>query len=83
MQKIAQTTGGEYFRAREPAELAGIYQLLDQLEPVEQETVSYRPRQALGYVPLLLALLLSFRWRCGRCWRSVSWRSSGAPQEAR
>ena len=44
----------------QPDELATIYQLLDQLEPVEQALVSYRPRQALGYVPLVLALLVSF-----------------------
>ena len=60
LQEIARLTGGQYFRARNPQELATIYQLMDQLEPVEQETVSYRPRQALGYLPLLLALLLSF-----------------------
>jgi Ca-activated chloride channel family protein len=60
LQEIARITGGHYFRARNPAELAQIYQLLDQLEPVEQEAVTYRPRQALGYIPLLLALLLSF-----------------------
>lgn len=83
LQKIAQTTGGQYFRARDPAELAGIYQLLDQLEPVEQATVSYRPRQALGYVPLLLALLLSFALALRPLLRSASWRNSGAPQEAR
>jgi Ca-activated chloride channel family protein len=83
LQKIAQTTGGQYFRARDPAELAGIYQLLDQLEPVEQAPVSYRPRQALGYVPLLLALLLSFALALRQLLRSASWRSRGAPQEAR
>jgi Ca-activated chloride channel family protein len=83
LQKIAQTTGAQYFRARDPAELAGIYQLLDQLEPVEQATVSYRPRQALGYVPLLLALLLSFALALRPLLRSANWRSSGAPQEAR
>ncbi|MGL4565180.1 MAG: BatB protein, partial [Halioglobus sp.] len=83
LQKIAQTTGGQYFRARDPADLAGIYQLLDQLEPVEQEPVSYRPRQALGYVPLLLALLLSFALALRPLLRSASWRGSGAPQEAR
>ena len=83
LQKIAQTTGGQYFRARDPAELAGIYQLLDQLEPVEQATVSYRPRQALGYVPLLLALLLSFALALRQLLRNTSWRSSGGPQEAR
>ncbi len=60
LQQIARLTGGQYFRARNPQELARIYALLDQLEPVEQDSVSYRPRQALGYLPLLLALGLSF-----------------------
>lgn len=60
LTEIARLTGGEYFRARNPQELVNIYRLLDELEPVEQETTLYRPRQALGYVPLLGALLLSF-----------------------
>jgi len=60
LQEIANSTGGRYFRARDPQELAGIYQLLDELEPIEQESATYRPRQALGHWPLLLALLLSF-----------------------
>lgn len=60
LQEIAGMTGGRYFRARDPQELAGIYQLLDELEPIEQEAATYRPRQALGHWPLLLALLLSF-----------------------
>ena len=37
LQEIANLTGGQYFRARDPQELATIYQLLDQLEPVEQD----------------------------------------------
>jgi len=60
LQKIAQLTGGQYFRARNPQELLNIYQLLDQFEPVEQQSATYRPRQALGYLPLGGALLLSF-----------------------
>lgn len=72
LQEIAQLTGGQYFRARNPQELATIYELLDQLEPVEQEVASYRPRQALGYLPLLLALLLSFGLALRHCWRSIS-----------
>ncbi|MCB1842930.1 MAG: VWA domain-containing protein, partial [Halioglobus sp.] len=47
LKSIAQLTGGSYFRARNPRELAAIYQLLDELEPVEQSTSLYRPRQAL------------------------------------
>lgn len=73
LQEIAQITGGQYFRARNPGELAGIYQLLDQLEPVEQDAATYRPRQALGYLPLLLALLLSFGLALRHAWLSSRW----------
>lgn len=77
LQEIAKLTGGQYFRARNPQELSAIYQLLDQLEPVEQETVTYRPRQALGYLPLLIALLLSFGLALRHIWRSGNWRDDG------
>ncbi|MAT93185.1 MAG: BatB protein [Halioglobus sp.] len=60
LQQIAQLTGGSYFRARNPGELTAIYAMLDELEPVEHESSVYRPRQALGYLPLLCALLASF-----------------------
>ena len=56
---IAETTGGKYFRARNTDELEKIYQLLDELEPVEQETQSYRPVMALFYWPLGIALLIA------------------------
>jgi Ca-activated chloride channel family protein len=82
LQKIADTTGGKYFRARNPGELATIYQLLDQLEPVEQATVTYRPRQSLGYLPLLLALLLSFALALRYLLRTGGWRRQSAMQEA-
>lgn len=68
LQEIARLTGGQYFRARNPQELANIYRLMDELEPVEQEAAIYRPRQALGYVPLLGALLLSFALALRRLW---------------
>lgn len=57
--RIAEQTGGRYFRARDPAELSGIYQLLDQLEPIEQDRGIYRPRQSLLHWPLALAMLLT------------------------
>lgn len=58
LEFIASTTGGQYFRARDPAELAQIYRVLDQLEPVPED-VSYRPQQALFYWPLGLSLAFS------------------------
>ena len=60
LKDIARLTGGQYFRARNPQDLANIYALVNQLEPVEQEAETYRPRQALGYIPLVVALSMSF-----------------------
>lgn len=59
---IAETTGGRYFRARNPEELAGIYNLLDSLEPVEDKSQTYRPERALFFWPLGAAMLLSLAW---------------------
>jgi Ca-activated chloride channel family protein len=56
---IAQLTGGRYFRARSAEDLAGIYQLLDELEPVELETETFRPQQVLYFWPLGFAFILS------------------------
>jgi Ca-activated chloride channel family protein len=65
---IAQTTGGQYFRARDPEELASIYQLLQQLEPLEIDTALYRPQQSLTAIPLLIAVVLSFALVLRQLW---------------
>ncbi len=57
--KIAETTGGRYFRARNSDELNNIYLLLDKLEPVEKDKQFFRPRRDLFYWPLAAALVLS------------------------
>lgn len=59
LQSIADTTGGKYFRARDINELNKIYALIDQLEPIEQESQSFRPIQALYFWPLSLAFILA------------------------
>ena len=82
LQEIARLTGGEYFRARNPQELVTIYQLLDELEPVEQETTLYRPRQALGYLPLLGALFLSFLLALRHCSAVFDWRGASPVTES-
>ncbi len=59
LHKIAEITGGQYFRAYSTADLVKIYSLLDQLEPVEKEVKSYRPIKALFYIPLSASLVLA------------------------
>jgi Ca-activated chloride channel family protein len=79
LRTIADSTGGRYFRARDPAELATIYQTLDQLEPVAGPAESYRPERSLFHWPLGAALLLSFAAALASAWprrgtgRSQSW----------
>lgn len=62
LQQIAAMTGGRYFRARDPEELVAIYELLDQLEPVGEESRTFRPESSLFYWPLGIALALSLAW---------------------
>lgn len=56
---IAESTGGQYFRARDASELENIYKEIDKTEPIEQEQEWLRPSQSLFMYPLALALLLS------------------------
>lgn len=58
LTELASETGGRYFRARNLQELAEIYQLLDQLEPIERDQLNYRPQQSLLHWPLASALVL-------------------------
>ena len=59
LQAVADATGGEFFRARDTAELAGIYAELDRLEPAAHEAEPLRPRSELYPWPLAVALLLA------------------------
>lgn len=56
LTELASETGGRYFRARDLNELSQIYQLLNQLEPIERDQLNYRPQQSLLHWPLALAL---------------------------
>ena len=58
LQAIADKTSGRYFRARDIEELESIYNLLDELEPVEKDIQSHRPQTTLFHWPLALSLLL-------------------------
>ena len=73
LSKIAEKTGGHYFRAHDTQELNKIYELLDVLEPIEADVYRFRPRKALYSWPLSVAfviasllLLLKLRGRIGR-----------------
>lgn len=58
LRQIAKLTGGEYFRANNLQELNQIYQVLDQLEPINQDEQFFRPQVSLYFWPLLIGGLL-------------------------
>jgi len=59
LRKVAQITGGRYFRAYNTDDLQNIYAILDELEPVEKDVRSYRPIKTLYYVPLTASLIFA------------------------
>ena len=60
LQKMADITGGHYFRARDSKELEQIYDMIDQLEPTEKDPEIFRPQINVYFWPLAAALLISF-----------------------
>jgi Ca-activated chloride channel family protein len=59
LQSIADQTGGRYFRARDAKGLERIYEILDELEPVESDVEIIRPVDELFFWPMGLAYVLA------------------------
>ena len=72
---MAEKTGGKFFRARDTAELAGIYREIDELEPIADNEETLRPIDEIYFQPLAAAMLLAafaLAWPWLRA-RSFSW----------
>ncbi len=69
LTQMAKATGGQYFRARDSADLARVYRAIDQLEPVADTSQSLRPIDEWYWLPLIACLALGTlafipaRWR--------------------
>jgi Ca-activated chloride channel family protein len=59
LKDVAAKTGGGFYRALDREQLAGIYRTLDEIETRRIETVSFRPKTDLYWMPLAAAMLLS------------------------
>lgn len=59
LTSMAESTGGKFFRARDTAELAGIYREINQLEPVADKAETLRPVDELYWLPMAMAMLLA------------------------
>ena len=83
LSEIADMTGGRAFRARDTAELAGIYAEIDRLEPVTSPGPQLRPRIERYPLPLAAALALAvlalLPWRR---WRAIRRRAPAMTETA-
>jgi Ca-activated chloride channel homolog len=59
LQDVAGTTGGGYYRAMDREQLADIYRRLDEIETRKVDTVTFRPKTDLFWVPLAAMTVLS------------------------
>ena len=77
LTRIAEMTGGRYFRARDTAGLQDIYRLVDELEPVEEPESGFRPVRSLFHVPLAGAFGLAAVLALASLFRQVRLRLAG------
>ncbi len=59
LRDVAATTKGRFYRANDRADLAQIYDELDQVDTNEVETISHRPRRDLFQWPLAVTVVVS------------------------
>lgn len=79
LQKIAQITGGHYFRARDGQGLAAIYDDIERMEPSAGEPRYLTPTVSLFQWPLGLALLASLALGAALAWPRRWRRRAEAP----
>ncbi|NOC44607.1 VWA domain-containing protein [Ruegeria sp. HKCCD7559] len=75
LKDIADRTGGEYFFADDATALEQTYARIDSQNPRMVETQSYRPKQSLAHIPLLIALIVIM---VSMTWFHFSQRHQGA-----
>jgi len=68
IQRVSEVTDGQYFQALDRQEVAAAYQAIGELEPELYESISFRPRQSLHWVPVGLVLILYSLYHIWRIW---------------
>jgi len=72
LQRVSELTGGRYFQALDREQLADAYRAIAALEPELYETISFRPRQSLHWLPISIALSLYLLYHSVGAWQT--WR---------
>jgi Ca-activated chloride channel family protein len=68
IERVSAVTGGQNFTALNREELLDAYRAIGELEPELYETISFRPKLSLHYVPIALALSLYWIYHLWGAW---------------
>ena len=74
IERVSEVTGGRDFQALDRAQLAKASRIIAELEPELYETISFRPKQSLHWVPVAVAVLaywLFHSWGAFTTWRRI------------
>ncbi len=74
IERVSAVTGGTNFTALNREELLDAYRAIGELEPELYETISFRPKLSLHYVPVALAVGLYWLYHVWGAWGV--WRAS-------
>jgi Ca-activated chloride channel family protein len=78
--RVSEITGGQVFQALDQQALQRAYRAIGELEPEMYESISFRPRESLHWLPICIALLLYTVYHGFGTWRS--WREWGRDRAA-
>jgi Ca-activated chloride channel family protein len=73
LERVSEVSGGRTFQALDRLQLREAYKAIGELEPELYETLSFRPRQSLHFVPIAVAVALFLLFYSLGAWRS--WRA--------
>ncbi|SHH73488.1 vWA domain-containing protein [Ferrimonas marina] len=69
IQGVAERTGGRHFLALSPTQLREVTNTLGELEPAQYQSVEYRLKQSIHYLPVAAVLLLYLTLFSWATWR--------------
>lgn len=82
LNRVGEVTGGQQFQALDQAELRNAYRAIAELEPELYETISFRPRQSLHWLPVSIGLVLYTVYHSIAIWRSSRRRPASGGNHA-
>lgn len=68
IQRVSEVTGGKTFEALDQDQLRLAYRTIGKLEPELYESVSFRPRQSMHWLPLAIIILLYWTYHGFQAW---------------